>query len=258
MLKSIRRFQDLFADESYVLLKNHLYNYLLRKRAVKKALQDVQARYVLEIGSGMSPVTALDPFPAVVYSDLSWEALRILQKNNTGGWHVAADGMELPFRDGTFGAVVCSEVLEHLEDDRRALREMARILQPGGIVIITFPHRHCYFAWDDRFVHHLRRYELEEMTLRLGDAGLEPIAIKKVLGPLEKITMMLFLFAFSAGGRFHKEIRGSNEQEDLSRLLTISFKGANLLYAGLARLDALVFPARLATVLLIKAVKGQP
>ncbi|MCG6536439.1 MAG: methyltransferase domain-containing protein, partial [Syntrophales bacterium LBB04] len=146
-------------------------------------------------------------------------------------------------------------VLEHLEDDRRAIREMARVVQPGGIVIITFPHRHCYFAWDDRFVHHFRRYELEEMKLRLGDAGLEPIAIKKILGPLEKITMMLLLRAFSASGRFCKERRGSNERKDLSRLLAISFKGVNRLYAGLARLDAWVFPARLATVLLVKAVK---
>ncbi|MCG6536441.1 MAG: class I SAM-dependent methyltransferase, partial [Syntrophales bacterium LBB04] len=127
MLKSIRRFQDLFTDEHYVLLKNHLYNYLLRERAVKRALQHVQARCVLEIGSGMSPITPKDNFQAVVYSDLSWEALLILRKNGAGGWHVAADGMELPFRDGTFGAIVCSEVLEHLEDDRRAIREMARV-----------------------------------------------------------------------------------------------------------------------------------
>lgn len=256
MLKSISRFQDLFADESYVLLKNHLYNYLLRKRAVNKALRDVQARYVLEIGSGMSPVTLKDPFPAVVYSDLSLEALRVLQRKDGGGWHVAADGMDLPFGDGIFGAVVCSEVLEHLDDDRRALREMARVLQPGGVVIVTFPHRHFYFAWDDRFVHHLRRYEIEEITQRLVDAGLEPRKIQKVLGPLEKITMILLLFAFSAGGWFRSGSPGNSVRGSRSRLLAVFFREANRFYAGLAWLDAQLFPTRLATVVLVKAVKG--
>jgi SAM-dependent methyltransferase len=255
MLKSIRRFQDLFADESYVLLKNHLYNYLLRKRAVNTALQDVEVCYVLEIGSGMSPVTVKDTFPAVVYSDLSLEALRILQQNYGGGWHVAADGTDLPFKSGTFGAVVCSEVLEHLDDDRRALGEMSRVLQPGGTAIITFPHRHFYFAWDDRFVHHIRRYEIAEMTQRLVEAGMEPVKILKVLGPLEKITMITVLFAFSAMGWLRHSSRGTPKREGLTDLLTAFFKGANRFYAGLAWLDARVFPRSLAAVLLIKAVK---
>ncbi|MBN1615497.1 MAG: methyltransferase domain-containing protein [Deltaproteobacteria bacterium] len=255
MLKHLHSFQDLFADERYILLKNHLYNYLVRKRAIKRALRDVQTRYVLEIGSGLSPIAEKGPGATIVYSDLSFEALRILKRNRVEGLPVAADGMELPFRDGTFGVAVCSEVLEHIDDDRRAIREMARVVQPGGVVIVTFPHRHFYFAWDDRFVHHFRRYEVEEMLQWLREAGLEPFNVEKVLGPLEKITTILVLFVYTALGWLWGGNRTERKLGSLPRWTTLCFKGANRLYAGLAAFDARLWPLCLATVVLVKAEK---
>jgi hypothetical protein len=55
MSKNKNRFQDFFENEKYVSLKNHLYNYLLRRRAVEKAMQNEPKELVLEIGSGISP-----------------------------------------------------------------------------------------------------------------------------------------------------------------------------------------------------------
>jgi SAM-dependent methyltransferase len=49
------------------------------------------------------------------------------------------DIMDLPYADATFGAVLCSHVLEHVEDDRRALREIRRVLRPGGWAILMTP-----------------------------------------------------------------------------------------------------------------------
>ncbi len=49
------------------------------------------------------------------------------------------DIMDLPYADGSFGAVLCSHVLEHVEDDRRALREIRRVLRPGGWAILMTP-----------------------------------------------------------------------------------------------------------------------
>lgn len=61
---------------------------------------------------------------------------------------VAGDAQALPFADATFSHVVCSEVLEHLDDDRAAMAELHRVLEPGGIVAITVPSAAYPFAWD--------------------------------------------------------------------------------------------------------------
>lgn len=53
---------------------------------------------------------------------------------------VAGDGGRLPFRDGAFGTVVCTEVLEHVEAPGRVLGEIARVLRPGGLVYVTTPN----------------------------------------------------------------------------------------------------------------------
>jgi 2-polyprenyl-6-hydroxyphenyl methylase / 3-demethylubiquinone-9 3-methyltransferase len=54
----------------------------------------------------------------------------------------------LPFEHEAFDAVICSEVLEHLADDVAGLREVRRVLRPGGIVAITVPNSNYPFWWD--------------------------------------------------------------------------------------------------------------
>ena len=52
---------------------------------------------------------------------------------------VQGDALHLPFPDGTFDRVICSEVLEHIPDDVGAMRELARVLKSGGTMAITVP-----------------------------------------------------------------------------------------------------------------------
>ena len=55
---------------------------------------------------------------------------------------------ELPYPDNTFDAAILSEVLEHLDDDVSALKEIYRVLKPGGVVVITVPNANYPFLWD--------------------------------------------------------------------------------------------------------------
>lgn len=55
-----------------------------------------------------------------------------------------AEGEELPFKDGVFDAVLCTEVLEHLHSPGRLLREMGRVLKRDGDLVITTPNA---WAW---------------------------------------------------------------------------------------------------------------
>jgi ubiquinone/menaquinone biosynthesis C-methylase UbiE len=62
--------------------------------------------------------------------------------------YVAGDAEHLPFADEEFTHVVCSEVLEHLDDDHGAVAELYRVLVPGGVVAVTVPSASYPCAWD--------------------------------------------------------------------------------------------------------------
>jgi hypothetical protein len=49
------------------------------------------------------------------------------------------DMTDVPFKDGAFDLIVCVHVLEHVADDRRAMREMVRVLKPGGVAMLMVP-----------------------------------------------------------------------------------------------------------------------
>jgi SAM-dependent methyltransferase len=52
---------------------------------------------------------------------------------------IAMDISDIMFRDDLFDCIICSHVLEHVEDDRRAIREISRVLAPTGFAVIQVP-----------------------------------------------------------------------------------------------------------------------
>jgi len=57
-----------------------------------------------------------------------------------GPWlSIRGSGYQLPFRSGSFDCVIISEVLEHLDRDEDALREVSRVLKPGGVLAVSVP-----------------------------------------------------------------------------------------------------------------------
>jgi len=59
-----------------------------------------------------------------------------------------ANGEGLPFDDGYFNAVMCTEVLEHTRDDRATLAEIHRVTKPGGTLLLSTPHRGLFTGLD--------------------------------------------------------------------------------------------------------------
>ena len=255
-LRQKNRFQDFFEENKYTALKNCLYNYLLRKMVVEKNLKGESLELLLEVGSGISPV--MTRTSRIVYSDLSFTAIKTLKQSLGKGWFVVADGMHLPFKSDAFSHTISSEVLEHLQDDQSALNEMSRVMRTKGHLIVTFPHRKFYFTNDDRFVEHYRRYELDDMIKRLTLAGFKTINIQKVLGPLEKVTMSAAVFFYETFQKFMNDGKEKGILKDnfpVSKSIVFLFKWANLMYMALAWLDARLWPRRLSTVLLINSTK---
>ncbi|MER3523960.1 MAG: hypothetical protein C4326_07805 [Ignavibacteria bacterium] len=89
--------------------------------------------YTLDIGCGERPYHHL---AQEAYSHYIGVDMNISQ---TPPPDVCADALQLPFKDDTFDTVLCSQVIEHVEDPFRMVGEAARVLKPGGHLILTAP-----------------------------------------------------------------------------------------------------------------------
>ncbi len=92
---------------------------------------------------------------------------------------VQGDALALPFADGAFDRIICSEVLEHIPDDRGAIDELTRVLRPGGTIAVTVPRfgpELVNWALSDEYHMvpggHVRIYRRRVLESRLAAAGL--------------------------------------------------------------------------------------
>ncbi|HEU4686129.1 MAG TPA: class I SAM-dependent methyltransferase [Nitrospira sp.] len=82
--------------------------------------------------------------------DMNAPALREAKRRNPGMLPACGSAEHLPFADATFDAVVMLEVIEHTASDAAAIRELRRVLKPGGLLILSTPHAGL-FAWLDPY-----------------------------------------------------------------------------------------------------------
>ena len=88
----------------------------------------------------------LEPATTLIGIELD-DTIRLAQAALPGAAPGRAAVERLPFRDDTFDAAICSEVLEHVPDDAVALGEVTRVVRPGGEIAITVPHAEYPFWW---------------------------------------------------------------------------------------------------------------
>jgi len=104
--------------------------------------QDLTGATVLDLGCGTGRFSqrAHERGAQVMSVDIS-QALARLARGRTQALAVAADASAIPLPSGRFEIIVSSEMLEHLEQPEQGIREIARVLAPGGRVILTTPNR---------------------------------------------------------------------------------------------------------------------
>jgi SAM-dependent methyltransferase len=103
--------------------------------------------------------------------ELASSSLDVARARGVG--EVRAGSLEepLPFADDAFDLAVALDVLEHLRDDAPAWRELARVVAPGGRVVVTVPQYAWLWGEHDVVSHHHRRYTRTTLLAHAAQAG---------------------------------------------------------------------------------------
>jgi len=99
----------------------------------------VQHGAILDIGCGVKPYEPLLSAPGDRWLGTDNPPTMQVSYGHLTLADVFADCQQLPFRDSVFDTVVCTQVLEHVAEPQRLMREIARVMRPGGILLLTAP-----------------------------------------------------------------------------------------------------------------------
>ncbi len=134
------------------------------------------ARSMLEVGCGtgfvLAGIAKTRPQLQLTGSEAAAEGLAFAATRVPDATLVQMDALRIPFRE-EFDVVGAFDVIEHIEDDRAVLSELAAAIVPGGGLLITVPqHPRLWSEYDVR-AGHVRRYRAAELRTRAAEAGFE-------------------------------------------------------------------------------------
>lgn len=147
--------------------------YVARRNLLREHFRDLPTGLGVDVG-------AAGGGNSLVLQELGWKMVAL--EYSVAGAQVAlgrglasvrADALRLPLGTEKADAALVMDVLEHLDDDAAAVRELARILVPGGRAFITVPADPGLWSAHDVALEHRRRYTRESLSLLLSRNGLE-------------------------------------------------------------------------------------
>ncbi len=140
--------------------------YWWHARRMDRDLRDCR-QYVhgslLDLGCGAMPYKPILEPPAQLYVGMD---LPLTWRDGTVA-HVVGDALGLPFGSGSFDTVLCTQVLEHLSSPSLAFGEMARVLRPGGHLLLTSPLMQAVHE-APRDYYRITEYGLRELAASVG------------------------------------------------------------------------------------------
>jgi len=98
-----------------------------------------------------------------------------LARARKAGEVIEGSVMEMPFAPDSFDLAVSLDVIEHLQDDLGALRELRRTVAPGGSLLVTVPAYQWLWSGHDEINHHHRRYTRRSLLRVAEQAGWKPV-----------------------------------------------------------------------------------
>jgi SAM-dependent methyltransferase len=148
-----------------------------RRRIVRDVVRSLPlpgGASILDAGCGSGRnVVEMAPFGEVTGLESSPISLEVARSR--GGGKIVEGSIEtMPFRDGSFDLATCLDVIEHIEEDGSALRELRRVVRSGGFLLVTVPAYPWLWSSHDLINGHHRRYTRKTLLGVARDAGWEP------------------------------------------------------------------------------------
>jgi SAM-dependent methyltransferase len=164
--------------EKATSLEDSHWWYAARRKLLHARFADVAPGIVLDVGAagGGNGRVLRDLGWQVVAAEYSDFGLSVARSRGLSA--IRADARRLPIRDSRVDAVIAMDVLEHIDDDRAAASEIARVLRPGGIAFITVPADPALWSAHDVALSHVRRYTRDSLLAVIDDAGLQVAEIR--------------------------------------------------------------------------------
>jgi len=154
----------------------------LMATALRRTRADGQgAGWLVDAGAGSGGVTAMlgwDPDRVVVVEGNAALVGQAQRQHGLSGVQAGVD--RLPLADRSAEVVCLLDVIEHVADPLPALREAARVLAPGGRLVVNVPAHQWLWSRADEFLGHVRRYTRPSLSHELEAAGFAPLILTHV------------------------------------------------------------------------------
>jgi SAM-dependent methyltransferase len=191
---------------------SHFWFHGLRAYVVPVILEIADGRRDLRIldcgcGTGYNMQTLLGPHGRTFGFDLDEDSM--WRARRTGRPIVRANIQQIPFPSESFDLATSFDVIQSVPDDRRALREMARILRPGGHVVLNVTALDILRGDHSDVWGELRRYNPARAVQLLSDTGFEVVRISFLFASL--LPLMLAVRKVQGVFRAFREPRGDSD-----------------------------------------------
>jgi SAM-dependent methyltransferase len=170
-------------------LEDWYWWFVARREAAVRFADDFRPRRgpvrVLDAGCGTGALLdRLAERPDVELFGLDFSGQALAYTHQRGHTRlVQGDLTRLPFPDGTFDVITALDVVEHIEEDERALREVNRVLRPEGVLLMSVPAFRFLWGPHDTALRHFRRYTAGELDALVRHCGFR----------VSKLTYLLWL-----------------------------------------------------------------
>lgn len=172
------KLMDTRYEQKYLDLEEQHWWFRGRRHIVYSLVKELRLpshAAILEVGCSSGTLLLQlqqDGYNNLTGIDVSEKAIALGRKRDLKQISVM-DGTQLSFPDAAFDLVIASDVLEHIADEAKAMKEWARVLKPGGKMIVFVPAFQHLWSNHDIANHHCRRYTKTQLKAIVLSAGLQ-------------------------------------------------------------------------------------